>query len=545
MKQFKNFKNINLFKKSALPFILLFIVFATVYYFSILDKGPLNVHIWRQTDCLSMTRSYSEGADFFKPEMNILLGDNYTTGLSAGEFPILYYIVGIIWKFFGESYLTYRLFYLLILFAGLFAFYKSLRILLNDNFWATTVSLLLFTSPVYVFYGVSFLTDVPAFSFILVALYFFLQYYRKKSLKLFFISMTFFALAGLIKTSSLIPFVFLLFILFIESLSVKSLGEKKLFNCTFYEWAGFSSAILVIFSWYYYADYFNSVHGFKYTFNSIYPLWDANNEAIHEILKKVRNFSSIVYFSRIVLFGLLIIGFINILLWKKIPVFAYLSNIIITLGGIIYFVLWGPLMGIHDYYFSALLILFAGILIPFIWFIKTSYPDIFTGRTLKIVIVIVLTYNFVYCLSVIKLKTTATKGDYITVGNSDFVNLMKWTNWDLSTNMNRFASMTPYIRKIGISPDDKVISLPDFTFNASLYLVNQKGWTDFKNYNKAEDIDNLIQKGAKYLFISDPKLLKEEFLAPFLSNQVGDYQGIGIYSLSNSVQLNDTTVHSN
>ena len=181
--------------KSDLPFILLFIVFAAFYYDSVLNKGPLNVHLLRQTDCLSITRNYSECASFLKPETNILLADDNTTSLSVAEFPVLYYIVGIIWKLFGESYFSYRLFYLLILFAGLFAFYKSLRIILNNNFWATTISLLLFTSPVYVVYGVSFLTDVPAFSFVLIALYFFLQYHRKKAQKLFFISIVFFALA--------------------------------------------------------------------------------------------------------------------------------------------------------------------------------------------------------------------------------------------------------------------------------------------------------------------------------------------------------------
>jgi hypothetical protein len=531
--------------KSDLPFLLLFIIFAAFYYDSVLDKGPLNVHIWRQTDCLSLTRNYAEGANFFKPEMNILLGDNNTSSLSAGEFPILYYIVGMVWKLFGESYLSYRLFYLLILFAGVFSFYKSLRILLNDNFWATTLSLLLFTSPVFVVYGISFLTDVPAFSFILIAIYFFIQYYQKRSLKLFFISMAFFALAGLIKTSSLIAFVFLFFILFIESLSVKSLGKKKLFSCTLYEWAGFFSAMLAIFSWYYYADYYNTLHGFKYTFNNIYPLWDANKSVIDELIKSIKNFTSYVFFSRPMIFLLAVSVLINLTLWKRIPIFAYLSNIIITLGGIIYFALWGPLMGMHDYYLSALLILFAGILIPFAWYIKSNHPAIFHGYPIKIILLIFLSYNFLYCLSVVKLKTLAQKGDFLLVKNPDFVGMMTWTNWDVSSNMNRFGSMEPYNRQIGIKAEDKVISLPDFSFNASLYLANQKGWTDFKHYTTSEEIENLIQKDAKYLFISDPRLLEEKFLAPFLSYRIGDYKGIGVYRLSRGMQLIDSTQHSN
>ncbi len=526
------------FLKNDILFILLFVVFASFYYDSVLDKGPLNVHFWRQTDCLSITRCYSEGAGFFKPEMNIQLADDNTTGLTAGEFPILYYIVGTIWKIFGESYFSYRLFYLLILFVGLFTFYKSLRILLEDNYWAIAISALLFTSPVYVVYGISFLTDIPAFSFILIAIYFFLQYYRKKAQKLFFISMAFFALAGLIKTSSLIAFVFLSLIFILESFSIKSLRNKKLFKCNKYEWIGFSSVILVIFSWYYYADYYNTLHGFKYTFNNIFPLWNIEKDVIGELKDNINNFTSNVFFSRYVLHALLFVGIINLFLWKRIPVFAFLSNVVITLGCIIYFVLWGPLMGIHDYYYSALLILFIGIFIPFIWFIKTNHPAIFHGYLLKIFLGIFLFYNFLYCLSAVKLKTLAHSGNFIMIGNQEFENLMKWSNLD-ANNWKKFESMRPYVRQIGINEEDKIISLPDPSFNVSLYLVNQKGWSNYLNYNRKEDIEKLIQKGAKYLFISDQKLLEEEYLTSFLSEQIGSYKGVEIYRLSKNMLIDE------
>jgi len=534
-KVFKIFKSY----KNDLLFLLLFAFFANCYYYSVIDKGPMNVHLWRQTDCLSITRYYAEGAGFLKPEMNIQLADNNTTGLTAGEFPVLYYTVGMIWKVFGESYLSYRLFYLLILFAGLFAFYKSLQLLFNDSFWAIAVSALLFTSPVYVTYGISFLTDVPAFSFILIALYFLLQYQRKQTQHLFFIAMVFFSLAGLIKISSLIAFVFLFFIFILESFSVKSLGNKKLFKCNRYEWIGFASAVFVIFLWYYYASYYNRLHGFKYTFNNIFPIWNIERGVIGELIKNINNFTTYVYFSSSVILALFFAGLLNLMLWKRIALLAYLSNIVIGFGGIIYFILWGPLMGIHDYYYTALLILFVGIFIPFLWFVKTNHTDIFKGKILKIFIGIFLLFNFLYCLNVVRLKTFATKGDYFMVRNHDFVSLMKWTNADVSENWNRFETMRPYIRQIGIKKEDKIISLPDQSFNVSLYLVNQKGWTDFLHYNKTEDIALLIQKGAKYLFISDQNLLKEEFLAPFLTNQIGSYKGIEIFKLSENMRINE------
>lgn len=525
------------FFKADLIFLLIFIIFASFYYDSVLNKGPLNAHLWRQTDCLSITRCYSEGVSFFKPEMNIQLADNYKSGRTAGEFPILYFIVGMLWKLFGESYFIYRVFYLIILFTGLYSFFKSLKIIYNDTFWAIVISMLLFTSPVYVFYGVSFLTDAPAFSFILIALYYLLQYSRLDKKRLFYISMSFFALAGLLKISSLIAFVFLFSIFILESFSLKSLGNKKLFKCNIFEWVGFIITILTVFSWYYYAAQYNALHGFKYTFNNIYPIWLIKNNEITEIVKGIKNFTLNVFFSKSVLISLLLIGLINLFLWKKIPAFAYLSSIIIIIGSIIYFILWAPLMGIHDYYYIALLILFLGIILPFIWFIKTNHYVIFNSSILKKLVGIFLIFNFLYCVNVIKLKTLSEKGNYRMIPNREFVNLMKWTNSDAKNNWKRFESMKPYISKIGIKKEDLIISLPDKSFNISLFLVGQKGWTDYLNYNNKEDIKNLINNGAKYLYISDKEILKKEYLKAFLSEQIGSYEGIEIFKLSKNMLI--------
>jgi len=513
-------------------FVLLFGVMACFYFRPILKKGPLNAHLWRQTDCLSMTHFYAEGTPFLTPEMHAQLADKNTSGVSVGEFPILYYIVGNVWKLFGESYLTYRLFYLFILFAGLFSFYKSLRIVFGDFFLALVLSALLFTSPVYAVYGISFLTDAPAFSFVLVALFFLVKYTQANGRKWLLLSLSFFALAGLIKVSSLMAFFFLFFILFIETLSVKSLKTKKLFRGDIYEWLGFSSVLLVIFSWYYYAESYNAVHQFKYTFNNIYPLWDMEQAKVEPLFYDISIFTSYVFFSRPILVLLFLIGIVNLFLWKKIPPFAYLANLLIIIGSVIYFVLWAPLLGIHDYYYAALLILFVGIFMPFVWFVKSNYPSFFQGYYLKIFLGNFLLYNFAYCFSVVRLKTFAEDGKFPIVGSEKFVALMKWTNYNARANWGRFDLIKPYLEQIGVKKEDKIISLPDDSFNVTLYLTGHKGWTNITPYQTSGEIEYLVQKGAKYLLIDDPELLKQDYLLPFLSNKVGSFMGIEIYQLA-------------
>lgn len=73
-------------------------------------------------------------------------------------------------------------------------------------------------------------------------------------------------------------------------------------------------------------------------------------------------------------------------------------------------------------------------------------------------------------------------------------------------------SITPYLRQIGIQAEDRVISIPDFS-HASLYLMNQKGWTEYTDarfntgtkipYNQdSAGIQLSISRGAKYLIIN-------------------------------------------
>jgi hypothetical protein len=515
-------------------FLLLFFIFTVAYYPSIIKTPPLNNHTWRQSDCLSITRYYARGAGFFEPEMNMQLGDYYTTGKTAGEFPILYYTVGQIWKITGESYFVYRVFYLIILFFGIYAFYRSLRLIFNDNWWALVLSGLLFTAPVLIFYGVSFLTDAPAFCFILIGLYFLLRYHLEQTKKVFLLAMLFFALAGLIKVSSLIAFVFLLFIFLLEMLSVKTLGSKKVFQTNWFEALGFLGVLAMLFSWYAYASHYNDLHRFKYTFNNIYPLWDPEEGGIPKLWKTISTYSSYVFFSRPMIFLMAILLVTIPFLLKKIPLFAYLSTLIVTIGVACYILLWGPLLGVHDYYYVALLILFPAIVVPAAWYIKSRFPTTFSGKTLKVLLTLFLVYNFIYAVSVTQLKTLAIEGNYPIVGNASFVREMHWLNWNRYTNIDRFERMKVFLLQKNIQLEDRIIYLNDPSFNVPLYALDRKGWTDYEEYTESKEIRLLIHKGAKYLFLPITELKKEAYLQPFLTDSIADFEGVTIYRLSAS-----------
>jgi hypothetical protein len=166
-----------------------------------------------------------------------------------------------------------------------------------------------------------------------------------------------------------------------------------------------------------------------------------------------------------------------------------------------------------------------------LWYIKEHFNTIFEGRKTMIFGSIFLLFNFAYCLSVVKLKTKAQEGDFFLVGNHSFVEEMKWVNYDVSSNLYRYERIKPFLSEVGVSKEAKLICMQDPSFNSSLYLLGHKGWTYYINYNTKEAIQNLINKGAEYLLISDESFLELEFLEPFISNEVLFFEGIHVFKL--------------
>ncbi len=104
---------------------------------------PQSLHIWRQTNSLSLTQNYYQyNLPFFQPEMHNQFCDQGYSGKAAGEFPIIYYAVAQLWKVFGKHEWIFKLVHLLILFFGLFLLFQTLSRIIDNRFWAGFLSLL-------------------------------------------------------------------------------------------------------------------------------------------------------------------------------------------------------------------------------------------------------------------------------------------------------------------------------------------------------------------------------------------------------------------
>jgi len=507
------------------------LLMSVIYLSPIIPEGPKRTHMWRQADCLSITQHYYQGNGFLEPEMHILLGDDYTSGRSAGEFPLLYYAVATLWKVLGPSYWSYRLLYAIILIGGIWSFYRSLVLMFNTRFWPAWLTLLLYTSPIYIYYGVSFLTDVPAFSFVLMAIHALFLYRINGRYRLFLLSMLLIALAGLLKVSSLIAFVFLMFIYVIERFPVSTLKNEKLFRHPLREFAGLAIVPLFILGWYTYAHFYNEASGFKYTFNSIYPFWRKNAEELEQFQELFETYIISAVFHWSVLGLLFIVSIFNLLLIRKIPLLAYLSNLIILVGGASFFLLWMPLMSHHDYYYIALLILFPAILIPFYQYMRQQHFGWLQSRAVRSIAAFFLIFNFVYCTSVVYLKSDVQNIPRLLISNQKFVKMMEYFNWEKRGNYDRLVRMESFMNKLGITEDAKVVIFPDPSFNVTLYLLNRRGWTGREEFNSIQDMERLMQRGPTHLILLEDKMLKMDYLQPYLAQPIGNFEGVRIFKL--------------
>ncbi len=500
-------------KISSFLFIAVFTVLFFIYGFDdILLLRPQSVHQWRQCDCLAFTQTYYKDKNgFFEPKVLYLGDDN--TGKTATEFPIIYYTIAQIWKIFGKHEYIYRAFVLLLSFIGLFSLFKMSEDILEDSYLALWISFILFSSPMLVYYANNFLMNVPAFSIALVALYYFYLFYKFSDNKYLYISTILYTLSGLIKIPALTSFVAILGLLVFEQLKfIKS--DKKIFFDLKRQLPALLLVILLVSLWYYYAAHYNAQHNSGMFLIGILPIWLDDIARLKHILQNIQLLWIDSYQGISIQITAVIMFLLIILLKKYNNKHLWWINLFLFIGFIGFIILWFDVFDNHDYYLINQLIFMISIFVSFFFSLKKYNLKIFNHAAFRLVLFILLIFNIIHCKNVIKLRYNG------------------WPNQHHLTVVKPLETITPYLRSIGITDKDTVLFIQDPSLNISLYLMEQKGYTNFAA--KIENVDFIKEKinsGAKYLFVNDPNYLNKDYLKPFLKNRVGAYENIMIYKV--------------
>lgn len=517
-------------KYTSLLFVILLLTVSSFYkYEEIVFKKPQSIHKWRQSDCASIALNYYQnGMHFFHPETNNLTSDGGNTGkCCTSEVPILYYSVACFYKIFGHHDYIYRILNTFIFFTGLFFLFRLLHYVLKDIFWAISITLLFFTSPVLVFYGNNFLTNSSALAFSIIAWYFFIRFLFESKQKWFYIAIICFFIAAAFKVTALFSVVAITGIYILELFNLGKFNEGiKLFNQPKHFIFPLLSIFILIGAWIVYANNYNKQHDCSYFSTTIFPIWSLEKSEIKEIAIHIKDMWLDQYFHKSVLLFIICSFIFIIFSFKKNCKFLLYCILFILFEEIAYVLFEFWTFSDHDYYTIEMYILPILILISAFDILKRHYSKIVNSLISKIVFSVFLIFNIYYAQAKMDERYNSWMNDYP-------------QNKDL-------YSITPYLRQIGLTPNDTIISIPDGS-HASLYLMNQKGWTEYvdAHFNKgiptpynhdSIGIQNSINKGAKYLIINGiEELHKKPYLQSYCKNIIGHYNNILIFQLKTNI----------
>lgn len=497
---------------SGLLFLIVFIGLCIYYnYEETFLQPPQSIHIWRQTNSLSITQAYYQyNLPFSQPEIYNQIGDGGINGKAAGEFPIIYYTMAQVWKIIGKSEWSFRIFQLVILFSGLFLLFRMLTPLVGNAYRAGFISLLVFTSPMVVFYGPNFIPDAPALAFTFIAWFFLFQFVNTQKYYTLWFSSLFFLLAFLLKILTATSFIALGAWVIFEILFLKP--EKRLFNFKFIHYIPFILCLVPTILWYKYVYQYTHVHGIDYSLNTILPIWKLNPEQINKIVESVRLIFFKEYFFPILQYASFLIWIFMLFNIRKLPLFSRYLLIVMPFSMICIILLWFRVLEGHDYYLISQIQVMVIVWAIFFMYLKEKKFWV---------------HPAFYILMVACISFLANDAR-----DRNSIRYQGWMNEWYKTNFEALTEIEPYFKKWNIQQDDRVISIPDYSLTASLYYMNRKGNTEYgSDFSKEEIFRQRISQGAKYLIINDTTILNQPIIQKFLHTFVGQYRNIKVYCL--------------
>lgn len=445
---------------------------------------PQGSHIWRQADCLAMAQNYRQfHLPFFQPETYNLQSYN---GKVSGEFPLFYFLAAC----FSNTALALRIFHTFLFLCGIIATYFIAFRFLRRQLLSVFCALLMFSSPLLVFYGNNFLSDVPALSASFIGWALFLGTYRKRKSGWLAMAFLFFTLGALLKASQVINFC-ILFVLLAQA----RIPQQKL-----------KLSLTVLFLvpvalWYVYAKSYNLLHHDRYYCLSIAPIWNLSFYDIGLGIWRMTVALSKNYFWRPV--SLMLLGSVYFLVkhWKWLERdlrLVILSSFLLTL---LYILLFYQKMTGHEYYYT---VFFIFILFTLIGILKTynrfHSENIFAHSALFILLIPAI----IFC----KMFTAEKLNDNL-------------YNGYLSS-----AEMQDFLLTQGVTETSTILSLPDDSPNKTLCLLKRKGYTEFNDYALI-----LKEKKSDFLLLGNDSWKNYRNICPVPKDSIGSFHGYTLYKL--------------
>jgi hypothetical protein len=504
--------------------VFIFILFFLNYYNKTVFFRPCSVHQWRQADCLSIAKNYyEEGMHFFQPKIHY---QGPVEGKAVSEFPILNYTVAFLWKIFGEHEFLYRLLEYLIFVISMFMLFNTMLWFFRSPIIAFFTVSIFFTSPLLTYYSLNFIADVPAFSIGIMCFCTFFKFYYTKKIRLFYLSLFLGTLAVLMKASALMGLSILIFFSLVDIFKLNNIFKtERLFNRKVLPLVLILLSAAIIIGWYQFALYYNANNSNHIFLLTVLPIWELNEDELIYNLKVLFNNLFPLFLNKPMFFLFVGAALFVSAKFKQLDTFFKCSFAVTGVFFIFYILFFFRVFGVHDYYLCNLMVFPVVTFMSCIHIFTKLQFQINENAFIKLFVICVVIFNSFHAAAIYRLRMVEDDKMvyWFPFVSEDERNLSKYLFWDYGIAIKKVENITPDLRAHGIKREDFVLSIPDQSFDISLYFMDQKGFCISRDHlmHDTTVTDQFLHKKIKYVVVSDTALKQQRAfrkLAPHLES---------------------------
>jgi 4-amino-4-deoxy-L-arabinose transferase-like glycosyltransferase len=466
---------------------------SVLMHLRIFSLDLMGVHVWRQTETQTVIQNfYEESLNIFNPRINNR-GDG--TGIFRMEFPLMQWVFALFYKVFGNYLIITRILSFIIGLFTLTGFYKLSNAIFNNKWIAAFGTWAFNFSPVFYYYTLNPLPDNAALCMAVWALFYFFKW-KNSSKNANFVWFGFFlCIASLIK----LPFIlygsifvgYAIHEIFISKKSVKAILQQAVLLI-----------LLILPAIIWYASVIKGWNG-----NGIVDGMLGNKSSFAVLLNILRHNvvstlpESLVNYAACLFFILGVVYFFKNIKYKsnnQLP----LTILLIILTAYFIFEL-NMIDLVHDYYLMPFL--------PLI-FLIVGYGayQMFSSdkKNMRIATIIIL----------LILPITA----FLRI-NTRWKPASPGFNVDLLNYKSQLRNAVPDNALCVVGHDQS-----GFIF---LYYVHKKGWTYNEDWFNNKQMEEWVNKGAKYFYSDSRKIDENEGIKIFLGKKVAEQGSVIVYEL--------------
>ncbi|MEZ4906726.1 MAG: hypothetical protein R2771_03570 [Saprospiraceae bacterium] len=450
-----------------------------------LNEKMFTIHAWANYDRYALVQGFIDNDfDFFKPETYVLnkqFPDDFDVpqkqAITSVDFPVTEYLVALLSKITTiDVFIVFKLLMLIYaVFGGIYLF--KIADLILDNKWKSYIFIsLALSSPVLIYYQGGFLPTIPALTFTIIGIYYYLKYFIGDKNKDYNIAFLFLTLGVLVRLSFLIVLLSLVVLDLFQNILKKEIKVKKVF-------IPILSFLFILIYWFY-NEYLRETYGSMFLGQIQFPR--DFNQLFYDISMIFKNwileyFSIFHYAIIVILIAVFLIQ--NYQRISKINILWIFESILVLFELIFVFAMLNQFVD-HDYYFLD------SFYLPVVMFLLLLLKNISIGeRTSKLMLIFLIAFPvMIYAINI-----QINRHDYRDNKDCDII--------------KSFSESEEYFDSLGISKESKILVLDASGPNIPFAFLGRKGYALLNT--SAENIGRSLSWNYDYIvfqndyFISD------------------------------------------